>query len=41
LAIGRDPNEQERQLSERLVSQHGLAALARGLFNFNEFVLIE
>ena len=41
LAIGREPNEQERQLSERLVSQHGLAALARGLFNFNEFVLIE
>jgi hypothetical protein len=41
LTIGREPNEQERQLSEQLVSQHGLAALARGLFNFNEFVLIE
>ncbi len=40
LAIGRDPNESERALSEQLVSDHGLPALCRGLFNFNEFVII-
>jgi mono/diheme cytochrome c family protein/uncharacterized protein (UPF0335 family) len=41
LAINRAPTDPERQLSERLVSQHGLAALCRGLFNANEFVVVE
>ncbi|QDT07277.1 Planctomycete cytochrome C [Rubripirellula lacrimiformis] len=41
LAIARDPNESERALSERLVAEHGLPALCRGLFNVNEFVVIQ
>ncbi len=41
LAISRDPNESERNLSEQLVREHGLSALCRGLFNINEFVVIE
>ncbi len=41
LAIARAPNESERTLSERLVTQHGLSALCRGLFNVNEFVIID
>jgi hypothetical protein len=41
LAIGRGPTDQERQLSERLVEQHGLPALCRGLFNTNAFVVID
>ena len=41
LAIARDPNDTERALSEKLVVQYGLSALCRGLFNVNEFVVIE
>lgn len=41
LAIARRPDESERQLSTQLVSDHGLEALCRGLFNLNEFVVIE
>ena len=41
LAIARDPTESERALSERLVNEHGLSALCRGLFNINEFVVIQ
>jgi len=41
LAIGRGPTDDERQLSERLVAQHGLSALCRGLFNTNAFVVID
>lgn len=41
LAIGREPNEHERQLSVELVDTHGLAMLCRGLFNANEFVIID
>ncbi|APZ96730.1 DUF1553 domain-containing protein [Fuerstiella marisgermanici] len=41
LAIARDPNESERVLSDKLVAEHGLSALCRGLFNVNEFVVIE
>ena len=41
LAIGREPNEHERQLSVELVDTHGLAELCRGLFNANEFVIID
>ncbi|MCH2210996.1 MAG: DUF1553 domain-containing protein [Fuerstiella sp.] len=41
LAVARLPTDQERQLSLTLVSEHGLPALCRGLFNTSEFVLIE
>ncbi len=41
LALARKPNETELKLSIDLVSKHGLPALCRGLFNFNEFVIIE
>jgi len=41
LAIAREPNEAERSLSEKLVAEHGLSALCRGLFNVNEFVVLE
>ena len=41
LAIARDPNESERTLADKLVAEHGLAALCRGLFNVNEFVVLE
>jgi hypothetical protein len=41
LTVGRSPGESELHASRQLVSQHGLAALCRGLFNISEFVLIE
>lgn len=41
LAIAREPNESERRLSEKLVAEHGMSALCRGLFNVNEFVVIQ
>ena len=41
LAIGREPSRQERQLSVELVDRHGLAMLCRGIFNINEFVIID
>jgi hypothetical protein len=41
LAIGREPNDYERQLSVELVETHGLAVLCRGLFNANEFVIVD
>ncbi len=41
LAIQRGPSPRERRLSSELVRQHGLEALCRGLFNVNEFVIIE
>jgi hypothetical protein len=41
LAFGRLPDAEERTLSVNLVSNHGLNALARVLFNSNEFVIIE
>ena len=41
LAYGRSPDLDERELGESLVSEHGLAALCRVLFNSNEFVVIE
>ncbi len=41
LAIARHPTDSERRLSESLISEHGLSALCRGLFNINEFVAIE
>lgn len=39
LAIAREPTPVEQPLSLQLVEQHGLPALCRGLFNFNEFVI--
>lgn len=41
LAVARSPTENERQVSAELLSKHGLSALCRGLFNINEFVLVE
>ncbi|NQV24802.1 MAG: DUF1553 domain-containing protein [Rhodopirellula sp.] len=41
LTLARSPNDSERQASERLATQHGLPALCRGLFNVNEFVLVD
>ena len=41
LAFQRDPTAEERTLAEKLVADHGLKALARALFNANEFVVIE
>lgn len=39
LAIAREPFPVEQQMSLQLIEQHGLPALCRGLFNFNEFVI--
>ncbi len=41
LTVARSPTETERLASTQLLSQHGLPALCRGLFNINEFVLVE
>jgi hypothetical protein len=41
LTVGRSPNESELLASQQLVSKHGLEALCRGLFNINEFVLVD
>jgi hypothetical protein len=41
LAIQRDPDARELKLSVDLTRRHGLAALCRGLFNINDFVIIE
>lgn len=41
LAVGRLPTAEEARLSRNLVTKHGLPALCRGLFNINEFVVIE
>jgi len=41
LVYNRSPDDEERQLASQLVSEHGLPALARALFNSNEFIVIE
>jgi hypothetical protein len=41
LAFGRDPTAAERALGEKLVTEHGLKALTRSLFNANEFLVVE
>lgn len=41
LAVGRMPSDSESKLSQKFVKEHGLEALARALFNSNEFVAIE
>ena len=40
LCFGRKPDPGEAKESQRLVSEHGLHALCRALFNSNEFVFI-
>jgi hypothetical protein len=41
LTLCREPDAAEQELSAKLVEKHGLPALARALFNANEFVVIE
>jgi hypothetical protein len=41
LCLGRIPDNDERQRAVGLVREHGMAALARVLFNSGEFVVIE
>jgi hypothetical protein len=41
LAFQRAPDDVERAAAERLVRDHGLAALCRALFNANEFVTVD
>lgn len=41
IALQRDPSNAERAAALRLVEQHGLRALCRGLFNSNEFLTAE
>ncbi len=41
LVLQRDPTKDERHRAARLVEQHGIRALARVLFNSNEFLVIE
>ena len=41
LALGRDPDPEERRLAETLATDHGLAAFCRGLMNLGEFVVID
>jgi hypothetical protein len=40
-AYQRDPTLEEAKLAAKLVSEHGLKALCRALFNSNEFVTVE
>ncbi len=40
LAFGREPNDQERSRATALIRDHGTAALARVLFNANEFLFV-
>ena len=41
LSIGRKPSAKETKLAIQFVKEHGMPALARALFNINEFVAIE
>ncbi len=41
LAYSRDPGPEELTLARQTVSQHGLAVLARAIFNSNEFLYVE
>jgi hypothetical protein len=40
LALGREPDDVEREAAVKLVSAHGLPAFCRALFNANEFLFI-
>ena len=41
LTLCRLPTPEEQQAAQRLVNQHGLQALVRGLFNTNEFLIVQ
>jgi hypothetical protein len=41
LCLGRSVTDDEQKLAEQLVKQHGLAALARVLFNTSEFLIAQ
>jgi len=41
LCLGRPPTAEEQKLAKELISEHGLPALARALFNTNEFVIAQ
>jgi hypothetical protein len=41
LAYGRPPKDEEAKLAQRVVSKHGLAVLARAIFNSNEFLYVD
>lgn len=41
LSVGREPDSIERELSLSLIREHGLVALCRGLFNSNDFVIVQ
>jgi len=41
LALGREPDADERRLAGALAAEHGLEAVCRGLFNLGEFVVID
>lgn len=40
LCYGREPDENEQQVAERLIAAHGLPALCRAMINTNEFLFI-
>jgi len=40
-SFGRDPSADERMAARSLVTSHGLAALARAIFNSNEFLYVD
>jgi Protein of unknown function (DUF1553)/Protein of unknown function (DUF1549)/Planctomycete cytochrome C/Concanavalin A-like lectin/glucanases superfamily len=40
-SFGRDPSAEEQIAARRLVTTHGLAALARAIFNSNEFLYVD
>ena len=41
ICFARDPSASELQDAQRFVARHGLAALARVLFNTNEFLYVD
>ncbi len=41
IAFGRVPTDDETTAARRLVDQHGLLHLCRGLFNASEFVVVD
>jgi hypothetical protein len=41
LTFGREPTGGELEAAVGLLQRHGLAALARALFNANEFVFVD
>lgn len=41
IAFGREPAGEETAPARELVEQHGLAALARAIFNCNEFIVVD